>query len=266
MSVLIAVAGLACFSDGGHVGSSGADATSEGSGTGPSTGGAATTSTTSTSDTTTGGASASGSSTTGTTGATTTATTAETTTSTTTTGGVAQELLQHVDPELCGEPLWCLGNNDIPPPSRTWAQECYKSRLAPPLTIEQVRWTIGAVVGAVGQSPLALEVYGFDDGGPTELLTSVELGADDVTVGAHSMVLAEPIVIDTASFCVGLVGGSAMNFSVLGVAIGAPIEPDRSYIKVVGGLTCNIASFTDVAELPSMPAGSWCIGAMVSGG
>lgn len=172
------------------------------------------------------------------------------------------EHLQHYVGANCQYPLWCLANVfDVSTgiPGRVWAQECFTAATtAPPLQIRGVGFVLAQVIGAPA-SP-AIEVYLHDGQGPAQLVEARPIDPGILAAPGHNQVALEPpILVPSASFCVGLVGGDP-DVSSLGVAVDVPsIAPDRSFLKLDSVWECDSQQWLDVDDINPNPEGAWCI-------
>lgn len=291
--LVLALALAGCFSDPGVPGGSG-DATGTASTVASTTSAAATTaptatdsaaSTAATLDTTVGASTTGeGTTVTPTTGSLTDATTTTTssssssgtattdpvTTGPSTTGGATEEDLLHVDPAACTKPLWCHEFNDIfkGTPARVVSAECFTSALPAPIAVTELRYWVAATLGQLALGSNLIRVHASTNGLPGVILHEQQLGVFDVAVGAHTIALDPPLVLESPSFCVSLIGGAPANNTSLGVAVvdGKP-APQASFIRIDGLVAaCKITEWLDLAaaDPPVTPNGPWCIGAHVA--
>lgn len=198
------------------------------------------------------------------------ATTGPTTTGTSTTDGPTDELLLHVDPAACTKPLWCHEINDVfkGTPARVVSAECFTSALPAPIAVTELRYWVAATLGQVGLGSNLVRVHAYANGLPGAILHEDQLGPLDVSVGAHTLPLDPPLIIEGSSFCVSLIGGAPVTNTSLGVAVvdGDP-APGASFIRIDGQIAaCKIAEWLDLtaADPPVTPNGPWCIGAHVT--
>ncbi len=291
--LVLALALAGCFSDPGVPGGSGdatgtastvASTTSAAATTAPTATDSATASTAATLDTTVGASTTGeGTTVTPTTGSLTDATTTTTTSSSSgtattdpvttgpsTTGGATEEDLLHVDPAACTKPLWCHEFNDIfkGTPARVVSAECFTSALPAPIAVTELRYWVAATLGQLALGSNLIRVHASTNGLPGVILHEQQLGVFDVAVGGHTIALDPPLVLESPSFCVSLIGGAPANNTSLGVAVvdGKP-APQASFIRIDGLVAaCKIAAWLDLAAAapPVTPNGPWCIGAHVA--
>ena len=113
-----------------------------------------------------------------------------------------------------------------------------------------------------------IRVHASTNGLPGVILHEQQLGVFDVAVGGHTIALDPPLVLESPSFCVSLIGGAPANNTSLGVAVvdGKP-APQASFIRIDGLVAaCKITEWLDLAaaDPPVTPNGPWCIGAHVA--
>lgn len=287
--LVLALALAGCFSDPGVPGGSGdatgtastvASTTSAAATTAPTATDSATASTAATLDTTVGASTTGeGTTVTPTTGSLTDATTTTSssssssgtvTTGPSTTGGATEEDLLHVDPAACTKPLWCHEFNDIfkGTPARVVSAECFTSALPAPIAVTELRYWVAATLGQLALGNNLIRVHASTNGLPGVTLHEQQLGVFDVAVGAHTIALDPPLILESPSFCVSLIGGAPVNNTSLGVAVvdGKP-APQASFIRIDGLVAaCKITEWLDLAaaDPPVTPNGPWCIGAHVA--
>ena len=167
-----------------------------------------------------------------------------------------REVLQNHDDTCfaslgCGDMGGTLGN-----PQHMF--ECFRDVvIPPPFWLTTVDYRIDT--GTPAPAALDLEVYAWSgSGAPETRLATVPLIDGDLTGGAHSVQLAEPIQVENSAFCVALSGtdpmdGFRVNYSTTAAS------SETSWFKAS---TCGVSVTTEVSAVLGSD-GTWCMSATV---
>lgn len=174
----------------------------------------------------------------------------------------AQETLSNVvgdcivDPDNeigCSDPGGVIGNpNDL--------VECYyNATLTPPFELTAFTYTIGTSVPP--PDSLNLKVFEWSGpGAPGSLITTVALGAGDLTPGFHNLVLASPVALPTPDFCVGLNSDPADDgFRAATTVEFSGYTAGTSWVKAPD---CGIIDFTEMINIGFEE--NWCFSATIN--
>jgi hypothetical protein len=176
---------------------------------------------------------------------------------------VQTEHLQHAPFADCSRPLWCYTGgvifNGNGAPVR--ATECFMSTLTPPIELHAVQYVVAVDNSDFGD--FQLQVRGFNGGPPGSVLESVAIASNSIAEGLNEIVLAEPIILETAGFCVGFATRQGMQ---VGFAVdeGAACVPGGSQIAIEGFGVCDLPEFMEVCGSGANPEGNWCFSADVA--
>ncbi|MCA9658370.1 MAG: hypothetical protein KC486_08500 [Myxococcales bacterium] len=173
-----------------------------------------------------------------------------------TTGGPESMELKHYTDGTCDTTFWCqpMGN---PAPAVNLAVECFDSGLTPPYVVDRVDFQ---VFKTLGNAPVELHVYEYNEqfnAPKLEPATKQWYGMIGGNGGVFSEAI-DPVVINTAKVCVGVLSGD--NQSQLGVAANG-VKPPLGQSFLGGSGSCMLGTHTDVANF--MGASTWCMSAWV---
>jgi len=184
--------------------------------------------------------------------------------STGTTGGPpivppTQEQLGRSDFTRCDQPLWCYqGSIDEPAGGAMRMQECFRAKMEPPFRLVQIDTVIRGMSNFL--QDVRLEIYQHGAQGPGEFIAEQMVPRSDLVLGANTITLDPPVMLNDDRFCIGLRAPESGLYGSLGVSVD-PIatSEDVSYLQILGNEECWLPAWTDVVEERLTPSGNWCI-------
>ncbi|MEM9488367.1 MAG: hypothetical protein AAGC55_04435 [Myxococcota bacterium] len=144
--------------------------------------------------------------------------------------------------------------------------ECFDTEqlspaLPPPFLVTDISYQIVATPDIPNPTtPYSIGVYTRlpETGGPGELIGTVPMTVENISVGPHQVTLAAPIEVATSSFCLGVVATEGQDVYSLGMSSTAPGTMEAWGDCDGDGIFTNI-----VSAVPELTTGNLCITATV---
>jgi hypothetical protein len=148
--------------------------------------------------------------------------------------------------------VWCADQDTDEGSGAHKNAECFQATIGTPFQIDKFDYQVSAV-----ESPATvnIKVYAYNGNAPGNEIGSQNLGANNLTVGAHSYDFNPPIQINQAGFCVGIDADDA--FALVHDNTGA--AANRSFIEAPA---CSINNYQSLESI-NFPA-NHCVSAYIS--
>lgn len=154
----------------------------------------------------------------------------------------------------CEDVVWCTDSTTMEGVGPHAYAECFTNvGLTPPFDVVEVRYHVGALQAT--PTVASLQILSWSGLAPGGVLGTQSLGANDMTVGSHTLVLNNPVTVNTTSFCVAVTGNDAFGIS----RDESNSVPNVSFVQAD---QCSLVSYNTLASI-GFP-GNLCMSAKVA--